>query len=149
MNHQDQEQLTSALRESLQSPEAPMGNGLLYGDLSKRIIGAAMEVHRHLGPGQLECTYQHALERELAFREIEHRAQVPIAAFYKGAQVGNFVVDLIVEERIVVELKVVAKLLPVHRQQLTSYLRTTGHRLGLLINFHVPVLWQGVKRVLP
>ena len=149
MNDQNQEQLTSALRESLSSPEVPTGNGLLYGDLSRSIIGAAMEVHRHLGPGQLECTYQHALERELAFRGIEHRAQVPIAAFYKGAQVGNFVVDLIVEDKIVVELKVVAKLLPVHRQQLTSYLRTTGHRLGLLINFHVPVLWQGVKRVLP
>jgi len=148
MNDQNEE-LTSALRESLSSAEPPIRNGLLFGDLSKRIIGAAMEVHRHLGPGQLECTYQHALERELAMQEIEHRAQVPIAALYKGAQVGNFVVDLIVEGKIVVELKVVARLLPVHRQQLTSYLRTTGHRLGLLINFNVPVLFHGVKRVLP
>jgi GxxExxY protein len=149
MNNQNQAQLTAALRESLSSAEPPTGAGLLYGDLSRAVIGAAIEVHRWLGPGQLECTYQHALERELAFREIAHQAQVPIAAFYKGAQVGNFVVDLIVEDAIVVELKVVAKLLPVHRQQLTSYLRTTGHRLGLLINFHVPVLWEGVKRVLP
>lgn len=145
----DQNQLTAAIAESLRSPEPPSGAGLLHGDLSRAIIGAAIEVHKHLGPGQLECTYQHAIERELAFRRIEHQAQVPIKSFYKGAQVGTFVVDLIVEDAIVVELKVVAKLLAVHRQQLTSYLRTTGHRLGLLINFHVPVLWQGVKRVLP
>ena len=147
MNHHDQ--LTAAISESLRSPEPPIGAGLLHGDISREIIGAAIEVHEHLGPGQLECTYQHALERELAFRGIEHQAQVPIKSFYKGAQVGTFVVDLIVEDKIVVELKVVAKRLPVHRQQLTSYLRTTGHRLGLLINFHVPVLCQGVKRVLP
>jgi GxxExxY protein len=149
MTNQNQDQLTAAISESLRSPEPPTGAGLLYGDLSRAIIGAAIEVHKWLGPGQLESTYQHALERELAFRGIEHQAQVPIASFYKGAQVGNFVVDLIVEEKIVVELKVAAKLLPVHRAQLTSYLRTTGHRLGLLINFHVPVLVQGVKRVLP
>jgi GxxExxY protein len=149
MNDQNRDQLTAAISESLRSPEPPVGAGLLYGDISRAIIGAAIEVHRHLGPGQLESTYQHALERELAFRGIEHRAQVPIKAMYKGAPVGNFVVDLIVEDAVIVEIKVAAKLLPVHRQQLTSYLRTTGHRLGLLINFHVPVLVQGVKRVLP
>ncbi|HET9988507.1 MAG TPA: GxxExxY protein [Kofleriaceae bacterium] len=148
MNNQ-QDQLTTAIAESLRSPEPPDGAGLLHGGLSRRIIGAAIEVHKWLGPGQLESTYQHALERELAFRRIEHQAQVPIKAFYKGAQVGNFVVDLIVEDTIVVEIKVVARLLPVHRQQITSYLRTTGHGLGLLMNFHMPVLVQGVKRVLP
>ena len=85
---------------------------------------------------------------ELGLREIPFRAQVPVAATYKGRETGEFVVDLIVDDKIVTELKAVSAVMAVHRAQVISYLRATRLRLGLLINFHVPVLHQGVKRVI-
>jgi GxxExxY protein len=135
--------------EKAPNQRGPIGtsDGLLYADLSHAIVGAAIEVHRHLGPGQLESTYQHALEAELAIREIGFRAQVPIEAMYKGRAVGTYYADLVVEDRVLIELKGVAQVLPVHRAQVLSYLHGTGLRLDLLINFHVPVLWRGVKRI--
>jgi len=120
---------------------------VLYPELSYAIVGALIEVHRWLGPGQLESTYQNALEKELGLREIPFRAQVPIAAQYKDWEVGEFFADVIVDEAIVLELKAVSTVLPVHRAQLTSYLRATGCRLGLLVNFHVPVMIHGIKRI--
>jgi GxxExxY protein len=123
--------------------------GLLHGELSEPIIGAAIQVHRWLGPGQLESTYQRALAKELAFCGIAYRAQVPITSRYRGEAVGEFFADFIVEDKIILELKVVSRILAVHRAQLNSYLRATGLQLGLLLNFHVPVLHMGVKRVLP
>jgi len=125
------------------------GMGLLYGELSEAVIGAAIQVHRCLGPGQLEATYQRALAKELAFCGIRYRGQVPITSWYRGEAVGEFFADFVVEDKIILELKVVSHLLAVHRAQLNSYLRATGLQLGLLINFHVPVLHMGVKRVLP
>jgi GxxExxY protein len=131
------------------APGAPDARGeLLYGDLSEAVIGAAIQVHRWLGPGQLESTYQRALGKELAFCGIRHRAQVPITSWYRGEAVGEFFADFIVEDKIILELKVVSRILAVHRAQLNSYVRATGLQLGLLINFHVPVLHMGVKRVL-
>ena len=129
---------------------APMsvGEHLLYRDLSHAIVGAAIEVHRHLGPGQLESTYQRSLEYELELRELPFRAQVPVAATYKGRETGEFFVDLIVDDKVVIELKAVTALMQVHRAQVISYLRATRLRLGLLINFHVPVLYKGVTRVI-
>jgi len=120
---------------------------VLYPELSYAIVGALIEVHRWLGPGQLESTYQNALEKELGLRDIPFRAQVPIAAQYKDWEVGEFFADVIVEEAIVLELKAVSTVLPVHRAQLISYLHATGCRLGLLVNFHVPVMIQGIKRI--
>jgi GxxExxY protein len=129
------------------APGAPVG--LLYGELSEAVIGAAIQVHRWLGPGQLESTYQRALGKELAFCGIRYRAQVPITSRYRGEAVGEFFADFIVEDKIILELKVVSRILAVHRAQVNSYLRAAGLQLGLLINFHVPVLHMGVKRVLP
>jgi len=122
---------------------------LLYGDLTDAIIGAAIQVHRWLGPGQLESTYQRALAKELAFCGIRYRAQVPITSWYRDEAVGEFFADFVVEDKVILELKVVSRLLPVHRAQLVSYLRATDLRLGLLLNFHVPVLTMGIKRVSP
>jgi GxxExxY protein len=121
--------------------------GLLYKELSYAITGAAIEVHKHLGPGQLESTYERALAKELGYRGIEHQCQVPITAYFKGDAVGEFCADMIVDDKVILELKSVVKVLPVHRAQVLSYLRATGLRLGLLINFYEPVLWRAVKRV--
>jgi GxxExxY protein len=121
--------------------------GLLYPELSYDVVGALIEVHRWLGPGQLESIYQRAVEKELALRGIPFEAQVPVPARYKGDDMGELVVDVIVDRAIVLELKAVTCVLPVHRAQLMSYLRATGCRLGLLVNFHVPVMVQGVKRI--
>lgn len=120
---------------------------IVYAELSHAIVGAAIEVHRHLGPGQLESVYQRALAHELALRELPFQAQPPIAATYKGQCVGDFFADFIVDRRVVIEIKVVEHLLAVHTAQLLSYLRASGLRLGLLINFNVPILHHGVKRL--
>jgi GxxExxY protein len=122
--------------------------GGLHQELSHAIIGAAIEVHRHLGPGQLESLYQHAFEHELGLRAIRSQGQVPVSMTYKGVGVGDLVVDLIVEDKVIVELKSVASLQPVHFAQTLSYMRATELKLGLLINFNVPVLCRGVRRVI-
>ena len=134
--------------DPMRSRPIGVGEGLLYEDLSRAIVGAAIEVHRHIGPGQLESVYQRALGQELALREIPHRAQVPVTMRYKGCSVGDFFVDLIVDDKIVVELKAVSGFEAVHAAQVLSYLRSTNLRLGLLINFNVPVLWRGVRRLI-
>jgi GxxExxY protein len=105
-------------------------------------------VHRHLGPGQLESTYQRSLEYALDDSGLAFRAQVPISAQFKGREVGEFFADLIVEDKVLIELKAVSAIAQVHRAQVISYLRATRLRLGLLINFHVPVLYRGVTRLI-
>lgn len=123
--------------------EAPQLNGL-----SERVVGAAIEVHRHLGPGLLESAYHQGLEAELNLRGIPFRSEVLLPVEYKGLRLDcAYRVDLLVEERLLVELKAVELVLPVHAAQLLTYLRLNGLRLGLLINFNVPILWRGVKRV--
>jgi GxxExxY protein len=119
----------------------------VYTDLSKAIIGAAIEVHRTLGPGFLESVYEMALAVELEHLGIPFLRQVPVELGYRGRPVGEGRIDMIVDRKIVVELKAVEKLLPLHEQQLLSYLKVTGHRVGLLINFNVEVLNRGVRRV--
>ncbi|MDZ7592676.1 MAG: GxxExxY protein [Rubrivivax sp.] len=112
------------------------------------VIGAAIEVHRVLGPGLLEGIYERALRVELASRAIACRAQVPVPVVYKGQSLGSDLrLDLVVDARVIVEVKAVAALEEVHAAQLLSYLRLTGLRAGLLINFNVPVLRHGIRRV--
>lgn len=105
------------------------------GDLSHQIIGAAMEVHRVLGPGFLESVYEKALLTELTSRGIEAKTQSPLQVTYKAHLVGEFVVDLFVEELIIVELKAVSRLQEIHEVQLVNYLNALGKETGLLINF--------------
>jgi len=111
------------------------------------VIGAAIEVHRALGPGYLECVYEDALCVELELNGIPFKRQVALAVKYKGKCVGEGRLDLLVADQLVVELKAVEDLLSIHRAQVISYLKATGRELGLLINFNVPILKDGVKRV--
>lgn len=116
--------------------------------LTFQIIGAAIEVHRVLGPKLLESVYEEALCIELGLRELEFERQKKIELNYKGHEIGTFFVDIIVENSVIVELKSVANLAPVHEAQLISYLKLTGIRRGLLINFSVATLKNGIKRII-
>ena len=112
------------------------------------LVGAAVEVHRHLGPGFLESVYERSLCVELGLRAITFQRQVPVAVEYKGHPVGDGRLDLLVEDRLIVELKAVEALEPIHGVQLRSYLKATGRSLGILINFNVPVLLRCVRRII-
>ena len=116
--------------------------------LTEQIIGAAIEVHGYWGPGLVESIYEKSLNYELNLRGIEVRRQVPLCLKYKEHDLGDeFRVDLIVAEKVVVELKVVKELLPIHEAQLLTYMRLTHCRVGLLINFNVVRLRDGIKRM--
>ena len=115
--------------------------------LTKLVIGAAIEVHRHLGPGYFESVYKEVLGIELTLREISFDRQKPVAVSYKGNAVGEGRLDLLVENVLIVELKTVEAFTEIHKAQVISYLKATNLQLGLLINFNVPVLRHGIKRV--
>jgi len=118
-------------------------------DLSGIVIGAAIEVHRHLGPGLLESSYSAALAREFSLRGIVAEREYPLVARYKGEILDDaYRIDFLVAGRLVVELKTVERILPLHRSQVLTYLRWTDCHLGLLINFNVPLLRDGVSRVI-
>ncbi len=117
-------------------------------ELANSVIGAAIEVHRHLGPGYLESVYEEALGVELAHRHIPYRRQHPISVTYKGKSVGEGKLDLLVADKLVVELKAVEALLPVHKAQVISCLKATKFHLGVLINFNVSVLRDGIQRII-
>lgn len=115
-----------------------------FADASRAIIGACIEVHRHLGPGLLESVYERCLAHELSLRSIAFRRQVSAALEYKGLVIEPaYRVDFVVEDHVVVEVKAIAALLAVHEAQLLTYLRVTGIETGLLVNFHVPALREG------
>ena len=117
-------------------------------ELSGDVIGAAIEVHRVLGPGLLESAYELALERELILRGHSIERQKPVPLEYKGTALGDgFRIDLLVEGQLIIEVKAVDGLLPIHEAQLLTYLRLTDTKLGLLINFNEKTLKEGVKRV--
>jgi len=115
--------------------------------LTETIIGAAMEVHRHLDPGLLESAYTACLRHELTLQGIEFRKEVSLPVLYKGMQLDcGYRLDLIVAESVVVEAKSVQKLDPIHEAQLITYLRLGGWKVGLLLNFNSPLLKDGIKR---
>ncbi|MCA0456022.1 MAG: GxxExxY protein [Chloroflexi bacterium] len=116
-------------------------------DLAHSVIGAAIEVHRELGPGFLESIYEAALCHELELREIPHVRQAIIQVSYKGVDLGDNRVDLIVDNRLIVELKAVDEINNIHFAQVKSYLKVTNRILGLLINFNVKMLKDGVHRI--
>jgi GxxExxY protein len=115
--------------------------------ITREVIGAALAVHRALGPGFLERIYQQAMRLELDARGLAYEAERAIAVEYRGVQIPGQRIDLIVERRIIVELKAVTRFDNIHVGQVISYLKTTGLRGGLLINFRVPLLMRGVKRI--
>ncbi len=116
--------------------------------IATQIIGAAIEVHRIVGPGLLESAYHECLMHELKLRKYSFESEVPIAIDYKRIVIGvAYRADILVENKVLVELKTVDNLMPVHRAQLLTYLRLTNRKLGLLINFNVSVLKDGIQRV--
>jgi len=117
-------------------------------DLSHEVIGAAIEVHQEMGPGLLEGVYERCLIEELQTRGIKVEQQVQLPIKYKGKVLGRpLIIDLLVEDSIIVELKSVKELQEIHAAQLLSYLRLSGKRLGLLINFNCLHLRDGLKRI--
>lgn len=116
--------------------------------LSGQVVLSAIAVHAALGPGLLEGAYEACLARELRLRGVRVETQVALPVMYRGERVDvGYRLDLLVSRSIVVEVKAIAKLLPIHHAQLLSYLRLSGLRLGLLVNFHVPQLRDGIKRM--
>jgi GxxExxY protein len=127
----------------MNEPEGPLDE---INKLTERIIGCAIEVHRNLGPGLLESTYESALCIELEDAGLVYQRQFPFPILYKGRNIGDYRIDLIVEDKIVVELKSVERFDPVFEAQVLTYLKVTGKKVGLLINFNTRLLSQGVKR---
>ena len=129
------------------SPGEAAGPGIEVDRLARAALGAAIEVHRLLGLGYLESVYEEALVIEFRLRAIPFERQVPFALDYKGNPVGEGRLDFLVGGVLVVEIKAVEALAPIHTAQALSYLKATGLHLALLINFNVPVLKDGIKRV--
>jgi GxxExxY protein len=118
-------------------------------DSTYDIVGAAIEVHRQLGPGLLESVYETCLSREISLRGFQVQRQVALPLEYQGLQLDcGYRIDLLVDQSVVVEVKAVAKILPIHKAQVLTYLKLTGCRLGLLINFNVEVLRSGIYRII-
>ncbi|MFC1960211.1 GxxExxY protein [Chloroflexota bacterium] len=117
-------------------------------ELSKQIIGAAIEVHRTLGPGLLESAYESCLAHELRLQGIPFERQKELPLHYKGASVDcGYRLDLLVGGLVIVELKAVEQLAPIHEAQVLTYLKLTGCKLGMLLNFNTRLLKQGIKRI--
>jgi GxxExxY protein len=117
--------------------------------LTGKIIEAAIQVHRELGPGLLESVYEVCLCHELSLNGLKIERQKVIPIFYRGIKLdGGYRLDLIVEDQVIVEIKAVSELLPVHEAQLLSYLKQIGGGRGLLINFNVKLLKQGIRRLI-
>ena len=115
--------------------------------LSHRVIGCALEVHRELGPGLLESAYQQCLEHELRTAGIVFRAQQTLPVVYKGLELDfGYRLDIVVDEQLIVEIKSVEQLLPIHEAQLLTYLKLSKLKLGLLINFSEVLLKDGIRR---
>ena len=118
-----------------------------YNQLSKQILDASIYVHKEIGPGLLESVYELCLAKELSIRGINCERQVFLPLYYRGEELNkDFRIDLLVEDEIIIEIKAVEILLPVHEAQIISYLKLADKRLGFLINFNVPLLKNGFKR---
>lgn len=115
--------------------------------LANSVIGAAPEVHRVLGPGFLESIYEEALVIEFGLRNVLFERQERVAVAYKGHEIGEGRIDFIIDGALVLELEAVERILPIHKAQVLSYLKTTRCRLGLLINFHESLLREGLRRI--
>ena len=118
-------------------------------EITQQIIGFAIEVHRALGPGLLESAYESCLCHEMTLNRVEFQRQVPLPVVYKGFKLDcGYRMDMVVRGEVVIEVKTVERLLPIHEAQLLTYLKLSGLRRGLLLNFHSAVLRDGIKRML-
>ncbi|MGA1823226.1 MAG: GxxExxY protein [bacterium] len=122
---------------------------LLEKKFTKQIIGAAIEVHRHLGPGLLESAYEECLCHELYLHGLKFERQRHLPLEYKGIKLDcGYRMDIVVEEKVVLELKVIDTIATIHEAQLLTYLKLSGMKVGLIINFNVPILKEGIKRLI-
>ena len=120
---------------------------LLAGELTEQVIGLAIEVHRHTGPGLLESAYEQCLCHELREARIPFERQVTVPVVYKAKPIGDgFRADIVVAREVILEIKSVAAILPAHEAQLHTYLRTSGIRIGLILNFNARRLTEGIRR---
>lgn len=118
-----------------------------FDELTHRVIGCAIEVHRFLGPGLLESSYQHCLSRELELNGIEHVCELPLPIEYKGVSLDcGYRIDILVSNELILELKSVRKIDPIHEAQILTYLKLSGIKKGLLMNFNALKLTDGIKR---
>ena len=116
--------------------------------LSNRVIGCSLEVHRHLGPGLLESTYEQCLAHELKMEGIPFKLQCTLPVQYKGIKLDcGYRIDLLVDDRIIIELKSVERVLPIHQAQLLTYMKLSAISIGLLLNFNVKFMRSGIKRM--
>ena len=121
---------------------------LKFDKMSNRVIGCAIEVHKNLGPGLLESTYEQCFAYELKSSEISFKLQHPLPVKYKGIKLDcGYRIDLLIDNKIIVELKSVEAVLPIHQAQLLTYMKLSGIRIGLLMNFNVKHLKTGIKRM--
>ena len=121
---------------------------LLEQELTRKIIQCAIEVHKALGPGLLESAYEKCLMKEFELSDVLFKSQIELPLEYKGIRVdAGYRIDLIVERKVIIDLKAVESLIPVHETQLLTYMKLTGIRVGMLMNFNVPVLKDGIKRM--
>jgi len=135
MNHKDTETQREAIDESLN-------------ELSRQVVDAAFQVHKNLGPGLLESVYETCLCHELNKRGVSFQRQTSLPIIYDGLEIeAGLRIDLWIENKLIVELKAVEQLHEVHQAQLMTYMKLTDTRLGLLMNFNVPVIKQGIKRI--
>jgi GxxExxY protein len=115
---------------------------------TEAIIGAAIEVHRHLGPGLLESTYEECLCEELSLRKVPFKRQIPLPVIYKSKKLDiGYRIDLLVNDEVVVELKTIESILPIHEAQTLTYMKLGGWQVGLILNFNVTILKNGIKRL--
>lgn len=116
-------------------------------EIGKQVFEGALAVHKEMGPGLLEAVYQQCLAKELRLRSLQVNTMVPIPLMYKGYLLNkDYVIDMLVEDQVILELKAIEGILPVHEAQIISYLKLADKRLGFLINFNVPLLKNGFKR---
>jgi GxxExxY protein len=118
-----------------------------YEFLAGEILSSSLEVHKAMGPGLLESVYEHCLWKELRLRNVKSERQVPVPLYYKGYELGkDYRIDILVEGEIIIEIKAVDNLLPLHEAQIISYLKLAEKKMGFLINFNSPILKRGFKR---
>ena len=117
-------------------------------EIATEIVDAVLHVHKEIGPGLLEGVYELSLLQEFKLRNIKAQSQVTIPLMYKGVKLSkNFKIDILVEGEIIIELKAVEALLPIHKAQIISYLKLANKRIGFLVNFNVPLIKQGIQRI--
>ena len=117
------------------------------GNLTERVIGLAIAVHRHLGPGLLESAYEECLSCELRQAGVEHRRQVPLPVVYKDVRLDcGYRIDIVVRQQLIIEIKATERIVPIHEAQILTYLRLSGYKVGLLLNFNSVVLKDGLRR---